>query len=95
MTNTTFRTLIPLPDISVPPTHPSHPNAYDAHPIGSFVMGIFPDTTSFYKAIVKGRLKTKPPGLAKYLVTFDDDEDQLREMDVCDVVEWPGGQHDR
>ncbi|CDZ98577.1 phosphoprotein phosphatase [Phaffia rhodozyma] len=92
LTNTTFKTLIPLPDPTVPANHPSHPNAYAPHPVGSFVMAIFPDTTSFYKAVVRGSVKAKPTGLAKYLVTFDDDDNQVREMDVSDVVEWPGGQ---
>ncbi|KAL7410981.1 SGF29 tudor-like domain-containing protein [Mrakia frigida] len=99
---TTLRYLLPLPDPFAAPSHPSHPSHYPDYPVGSTVFGLFPDTTSFYKAVVEGREKVKGArgargtegggmSSAPYRLRFEDDEGQVRTMEVGDVVEMPGG----
>lgn len=50
--NTTLRNLIPLPDPNAPPNSAMHPNSYEEHLVGSIVMGLYPDTSCFYRAEV-------------------------------------------
>jgi hypothetical protein len=50
--NTTLRAIIPLPDLTAPPTSAAHLNAYQEFPTGSTVMALYPDTSCFYRAEV-------------------------------------------
>lgn len=51
---TTLKSLIPLPDPESSPTSASHPNAYDEYQTGTTVLGLYPDTSCFYTAVVAG-----------------------------------------
>lgn len=82
----TLSTLSPLPDSSAPVASPSHPAAYDHHAPGSVVLGLFPDTTSFYRATVVGREVRQPAWMGKYSVKFDDDNGLTRVLDIDDIV---------
>lgn len=44
--------MIPLPDPTAPPNSVTHPNSYEEYPAGSVVMGLYPDTSCFYRAEV-------------------------------------------
>ncbi|KAG8905633.1 hypothetical protein FRB99_008536 [Tulasnella sp. 403] len=75
---------------------PSHPNAYDEYPPGTSVLGLYPDTSCFYKAVVIAGPRDPPPagtrsaGQAKsYRLKFEDDDDQIRAVHVQWVVEAP------
>lgn len=50
--NTTLRSIIPLPDPTGPTHLSSHPRNLEDFPKGSKVLGLYPDTTSFYGATV-------------------------------------------
>jgi SAGA-associated factor 29 len=92
--NTTMRSLFPLPDLNADPRSPTHPNAYEDFPPGTRVLAIYPDTSSFYRGIVRhppvpGTASGHPvpkatsgsiPG--KYIVEFDDDNNQQQ------LVNW-------
>src|SRR5882724_4069272 len=60
--NTTLRNLIPLPDPSAPHNSAMHPNSYEEYPVGSIVMGLYPDTSCFYRAEVVTAPRDSPPG---------------------------------
>ena len=49
---TTIKSLFPLPDPDASPTSAVHPNSYDEYPVGSSVLGLYPDTSCFYQATV-------------------------------------------
>lgn len=49
---TTIKSLIPLPDPSAPPNTPSHPSSYGPYAPNSIVLGLYPETTAFYRATV-------------------------------------------
>jgi len=88
---TTLKSLIPLPDPKAPANSPAHPSAYDEFPPGKTVLGLYPDTSCFYRAIVVAtpssavRAKQEPA----YRLRFEDDDDMIRVVKVEDVVEAP------
>ncbi|KAF8511582.1 SGF29 tudor-like domain-containing protein [Gautieria morchelliformis] len=99
--NTTLRSLIPLPDPSAPPNSAMHPNSYEEYPVGSIVMGLYPDTSCFYRAEVVAAPRDSQPGSrtaasskntssSMYRLKFEDDDDQVRAVASQWVVEWPG-----
>ncbi|KAK1229882.1 hypothetical protein PQX77_007054 [Marasmius sp. AFHP31] len=95
--NTTLRSIIPLPDPTAPPGHPSSLSAYKEFPKGSTVMGLYPDTSVFYRAeVVATPQDLKPAGKANasympaYKVKFEDDDGQEHLVAAQWVVEWPG-----
>ena len=49
---TNLKSMIPLPDPDAPANSPSHLNAYTTFSPGSTVMGLYPDTSCFYRAQV-------------------------------------------
>lgn len=89
-----MRSLFPLPDLNADPRSPTHPNAYEDFPPGTRVLAIYPDTSSFYRGIVRhppipGSASGHPVAKAtagsldgKYVVEFDDDNNQQQ------VVNW-------
>ncbi|RSH90860.1 hypothetical protein EHS25_010036 [Saitozyma podzolica] len=50
--NTTLRSIIPLPDPSAPPSSSANPSNLEDYPKGTQVLGLYPETTSFYRATV-------------------------------------------
>lgn len=60
--NTTLRSLIPLPDPSAPSSSAIHPNSYEEYAVGSIVMGLYPDTSCFYRAEVVAAPRDSQPG---------------------------------
>jgi SAGA-associated factor 29 len=89
-----MRSLFPLPDLNADPRSPTHPNAYEDFPPGTRVLAIYPDTSSFYRGIVRhppipGTASGHPVPKAtagsldgKYIVEFDDDNNQQQ------IVNW-------
>ncbi|KAL8292126.1 hypothetical protein RQP46_001592 [Phenoliferia psychrophenolica] len=81
-----IKSIIPLPD--------KHGKFIYDIPVGAAVMALYPDTTSFYRAVIvsgpemiqaeKGKKKER-----SYYVRFDDDDDALRRIPVEMVVEMP------
>ncbi|MBW0533186.1 hypothetical protein O181_072901 [Austropuccinia psidii MF-1] len=65
--NTTIKSIIPLPV-------KNHPESYPSTTLqpGSIVLGLYPETTSFYRGEVKSGPTEKGK---KYKILFDDDED--------------------
>jgi hypothetical protein len=55
-------------------------------------MGLYPDTTSFYRAIVVGREKKSSPVGGSYRVKFDDDEDLVRVLQPWELVRNPSSE---
>lgn len=54
------------------------------------MLGLYPDTTSFYRCVIHSRDKLKASGSGgNYKVKFEDDGDQVRTMAVGDVVGVP------
>ncbi|GJJ15562.1 hypothetical protein Clacol_009840 [Clathrus columnatus] len=92
--NTTLRNLIPLPDPTAPPNSATHPNSYEEYPAGSIVMGLYPDTSCFYRAEVVAapgaRSSAASSKTPMYRLKFEDDDDQVRAVAAHLVVEWPG-----
>ncbi|KAF8516827.1 SGF29 tudor-like domain-containing protein [Hysterangium stoloniferum] len=92
--NTTLRNLIPLPDPLAPPNSAMHPNSYEEYPVGSIVMGLYPDTSCFYRAEVVAapgaRSAIPSKNAPMYRLKFEDDDDQVRAVAAHLVVEWPG-----
>ncbi|PVF97192.1 hypothetical protein CPB86DRAFT_735426 [Serendipita vermifera] len=97
---TTIRSLIPLPVINVSPSDPSHISNYPEYKSGSTVLALFPDTTSFYKAVVVATpkeiqtsgLRTAPAAAKKvpsYELRFDDDQNQTRHVAADFVIDFP------
>ncbi|KZS90459.1 hypothetical protein SISNIDRAFT_457608 [Sistotremastrum niveocremeum HHB9708] len=94
---TSLRSLIPLPDPTAPVGSPSHPSSYEEFPVGSTVMGLYPDTSCFYKAkVIHGPKDFHGPRNAMtknspmYRLQFEDDDEQVRPVAGHLVVEWPG-----
>ncbi|KAL8279598.1 hypothetical protein RQP46_007911 [Phenoliferia psychrophenolica] len=78
---TTIKSIIPLPG-----KHDKY-----IHPLGAAVMALYPDTDSFYRAVIvsgpeieKGKKKERA-----YNLRFDDDEGAIRRIPVEMVVELP------
>ncbi|KAJ8593972.1 hypothetical protein M405DRAFT_557631 [Rhizopogon salebrosus TDB-379] len=91
--NTTLRAIIPLPDLTAPPTSAAHLNAYQEFPTGSTVMALYPDTSCFYRAeVISSPRDLQPVGrhIAMYKLKFEDDDDQEHSVAAQWVVEWPG-----
>ncbi|KAG8998590.1 hypothetical protein FRB94_001393 [Tulasnella sp. JGI-2019a] len=97
---TTLKSLIPLPDPEASPTSPSHPNAYDEYQSGTTVLGLYPDTSCFYTAVVAGGPREHAQGgqrggavgkntAGMYRLKFEDDDDQIRLVGVQWVVSPP------
>ncbi|KAH9445264.1 hypothetical protein MJO28_001568 [Puccinia striiformis f. sp. tritici] len=64
--NTTLKSIIPLPVKDQPDTYPPAPL-----PPGTTVLGLYPETTSFYR----GKVKSAPSDrVRRYKIIFDDDE---------------------
>ncbi|CAO1619878.1 unnamed protein product [Sympodiomycopsis kandeliae] len=93
--NTTLKAIVPLPEnISTLPDKD--------YPPGSQVMALYPDTSCFYKAVIKGggpkmdNLTKKQKDKrqhellnAKYLLEFDDDGGDIKSVPAFLVVERP------
>ncbi|KAF9534473.1 SGF29 tudor-like domain-containing protein [Crepidotus variabilis] len=81
------KSILPLPDVHAAPGTPAHIGQYREFPVGSMVMAMYPDTSCFYRAEVVAfdRSITKPI----YKVKFDDDDDQVHDVQVYLVVEYP------
>ncbi|BGO91980.1 hypothetical protein NBRC10512_001067 [Rhodotorula toruloides] len=87
--NTTLKSIIPLPEKGDERTYPD----YDFTP-GMYVLACYPETTSFYRAIVHSGPHATSLGTGKkketqkiYRLQFDDDEGALRDVPielVCD-----------
>ncbi|GAA5851511.1 hypothetical protein JCM8547_001118 [Rhodosporidiobolus lusitaniae] len=87
--NTTLKSMIPLPQPSDPSTYPD----YDFAP-ATYVLACYPETTSFYKAIVEsGPFILQTSGGKKkdtqrfYRLRFDDDDGALRDVPLELVCE--------
>ncbi|KAM0789271.1 hypothetical protein ACM66B_000113 [Microbotryomycetes sp. NB124-2] len=87
--NTTLKSIIPLPDKRVPNSFPEFEFQQ-----GTNVLALYPDTTSFYRAVVQSG-PGPATGQAKktkdkyYRVKFEDDDDNIREVAQELVVEVP------
>lgn len=90
--NTTLRSIIPLPDPSAPPSSSANPSNLEDYPKGTQVLGLYPETTSFYRAtVVAPPLPGTGHGLGvrfgsrleegaekeHYLLLFVDDDDKM------------------
>ena len=100
--NTTLRSIIPLPDPKSSPNLSSHPSNLEDFPRGSTVLGLYPDTTSFYRATVvsapipgtgmglgvKNGNGRLDPGAKKgmYRLAFVDDGDNVHEVNKDYVI---------
>ncbi|KZO96943.1 hypothetical protein CALVIDRAFT_536869 [Calocera viscosa TUFC12733] len=87
---TTSRSLIPLPDPNASASSPAHFSAYGPFPAGATVLGHFPDTSAFYRAVV--HQPPKPPATDKsvYKLKFEGDNDMIRDVSVHMVIPYPG-----
>jgi hypothetical protein len=81
--NTTLRSIIPLPDASLPTHSSAHPSNIDDYPKSTQVLALFPETTSFYPAKVLG-IPSRNKGV--YKVEFEGDDVPYREVAPSDVV---------
>lgn len=89
---TTLKSLLPLPDPDSPINGPSHPNAYEEYAAGTTVLGLYPDTSCFYTAVVASGPKESAQGgqrAKSYKLKFEDDDDQIRSVGVQWVVQAP------
>ncbi|GJN91081.1 hypothetical protein Rhopal_004097-T1 [Rhodotorula paludigena] len=87
--NTTLKAIIPLPEKGDPTTYLD----YEFSP-GTYVLACYPETTSFYRAIIQSGPHPISVGTGKkkevtriYRLTFDDDEGAIRDVPielVCD-----------
>ncbi|GAA6049693.1 hypothetical protein JCM3770_004413 [Rhodotorula araucariae] len=87
--NTTIKAIIPLPEKGDERTYPD----YD-YPPGMYVLACYPETTSFYRAVIASGPHATTTGAGKkkevqrvYRLTFDDDEGAIRDVPVelvCD-----------
>ncbi|GAA6045046.1 hypothetical protein JCM8097_002333 [Rhodosporidiobolus ruineniae] len=89
--NTTLKSIIPLPQPGDPSTYPD----YD-YPPGTNVLACYPETTSFYKAVVDSGPFGLQIGAGKkkevqklYRLRFEDDDGMLRDVPVELVCETP------
>ncbi|GAA5899007.1 hypothetical protein JCM8208_002975 [Rhodotorula glutinis] len=87
--NTTLKSIIPLPEKGDERSYPD----YDFSP-GTYVLACYPETTSFYRAVIAAGPLAVATGQGKkkevqriYRLTFDDDEGAIRDVPlelVCD-----------
>jgi len=98
---TTLKSIILLPDPDANPNISSHPNNLEDFPKGTQVLGLYPDTTSFYRATVvsapipgtgmgrgvRGGNGRAEPGAKPgvYRLSFVDDGDNISDV-VKDLV---------
>ncbi|KDE04450.1 hypothetical protein MVLG_05098 [Microbotryum lychnidis-dioicae p1A1 Lamole] len=89
--NTTTKSIIPLPDRMDNKTYPDH----DYTP-GQAVLALYPETTSFYRAIVQSGPVPAPGSTGKkkdkekvYRLKFEDDGDSVREIPIEFVLDIP------
>ncbi|SCZ89159.1 BZ3500_MvSof-1268-A1-R1_Chr9g10314 [Microbotryum saponariae] len=89
--NTTTKSIIPLPDRMNNKTYPNH----DYTP-GQAVLALYPETTSFYRAIVQSGPVPVPGSTGKkkdkekvYRLKFEDDGDSVREIPIEFVLDIP------
>ncbi|GAA5897645.1 hypothetical protein JCM6882_000059 [Rhodosporidiobolus microsporus] len=89
--NTTLKSIIPLPQPGDRSTYPD----YD-YPSGTYVLACYPETTSFYRAIVESGPFDVPIAGGKkketqrlYRLQFDDDDGALRDVPIELVCETP------
>ncbi|GAA5993982.1 hypothetical protein JCM11641_006440 [Rhodosporidiobolus odoratus] len=88
--NTTLKSIIPLPQPGDDKTYPD----YDFPP-GTYVLACYPETTSFYKAVVDSGPFGMAVGAGKkglqrfYRLRFDDDDEMLRDIPLELVCELP------
>jgi SAGA-associated factor 29 len=97
--NTTIKWIIPLPDPKAPEGSPSHLSAYEYYPPGTVTLAVYPDTTAFYRAVVVTGYKDNiQPGsrtvpsqskVPKYLLRFEEDDNQTRAVDAYLVIAHP------
>ncbi|BGP16852.1 hypothetical protein JCM10213_003328 [Rhodosporidiobolus nylandii] len=87
--NTTLKSIIPLPQPGDDKTYPD----YDFAP-GTYVLACYPETTSFYKAVVDSGPYGIPVGTGKkkeiqrlYRLRFDDDDGMVRDVPLELVCE--------
>lgn len=85
--NTTLKSIVPLPD----PRDRERTYPAQSFPIGARVMALYPDTTSFYRAVIisgpapeKGKKKERV-----YEVQFDDDDGNIKTVPIELVVDIP------
>lgn len=99
---TTLKSIILLPDADAPPSVSSHPSNLEDFPKGAQVLGLYPDTTSFYRATVvsppipgtgmgrgvRGASARTEPGAKPglYRLSFVDDGDNISDVDKHLVV---------
>ncbi|GAA5913773.1 Sgf29p [Sporobolomyces salmoneus] len=86
--NTTLKSIIPLPDKLDERTYPEHP-----FPSGTSVLALYPETTSFYPAIIDSGPYAVASGTGKnkikdriYKIRFEDDGDAIRDVPIELVV---------
>ncbi|KAG8968766.1 hypothetical protein FRC03_006223 [Tulasnella sp. 419] len=95
---TSVKNMLPLPDPEASPRDSSHPSHYEEYPPGTVVLGLYPDTSCFYRAVVVAGPKDPPTGSGRtvsstkapsYRLKFEDDDDQVRAVGIQWVVEAP------
>jgi len=88
---TDSKSIVPLPE----PGQKQHVD----YPVGRVVMGLYPDTSCFYKATVVSRPRDPVPGTRTvpsnkvaptYKLRFEDDDDQVRSVPAELVFQYPG-----
>ncbi|KAM0748416.1 hypothetical protein T439DRAFT_327684 [Meredithblackwellia eburnea MCA 4105] len=80
--NTNLKSILPLPDLKDKRWQDLPP-----YPVGTVVMAMYPDTTSFYRGVVAGAPEEKKKKDRMYTIKFDDDEEPLKKVPVDMVVE--------
>ena len=89
---TTLRSIIALPDPDAPSTSSSHPSNVEVFPKGSIVLGLYPETTSFYRATVREAPRSQSGGggggarREVYMLEFVDDNQQIHQVEKDSVV---------
>ncbi|GAA5997542.1 hypothetical protein JCM5350_004040 [Sporobolomyces pararoseus] len=86
--NTTLKSIIPLPDKFDERSYPEHP-----YPPGTSVLALYPETTSFYPAVIDSGPFAISSGTGKnkltdrvYKIKFEDDGDAVRDVPIELVV---------
>ncbi|GAA5830705.1 hypothetical protein JCM3766R1_003397 [Sporobolomyces carnicolor] len=86
--NTTLKSIIPLPDKLDERSYPEHP-----FPAGTSVLALYPETTSFYPAVIDSGPFAIASGTGKnkikdriYKIRFEDDGDAIRDVPIELVV---------
>ena len=88
---TTWRSIIALPDLDAPSNSSSHPSNVEVFPKGSIVLGLYPETTSFYRATVREAPRSQSGGGGGarrdvYLLEFIDDGQQIHQVEKDSVA---------